>query len=68
MPEEVDLTKWTNEELIAEISALRDRRAQARERRTTEASAVEKKVAQRKGAEEVSGDLGSLLDDILGDS
>ena len=62
------VSEMSAEELLDEIRALRDRRAQARERRQTSSSASEEKVAKRKGAEEVSGDLGSLLDDILGDA
>ena len=55
------------EELEDEIRALRDRRAQARERRATAPSDAEKKE-KKAAANEVTGDLGSLLDDILGDS
>jgi hypothetical protein len=45
---EKSLTEMTDDEIIAEIQALRDRRAQARERRnvtTTPKKAVEGKVS-----------------------
>ena len=44
---EKSLTEMTDDEIIAEIQALRDRRAQARERKnvTSTTKAVEKKVS-----------------------
>ena len=53
---EKSLTEMTDEEVIAEIQALRDRRAQARERRNvTKASTTEKKAS-------VSDDIWGMLE------
>lgn len=52
---EKSLTEMTDDEIIAEIQALRDRRAQARERRNV--SATPKIVKEAK----VSDDIWSML-------
>lgn len=46
---------------------LRERRAQARERRIVE-RAEKDAPRKRKGPDEVGGDLGGLLDDIFADT
>lgn len=53
------------EELVAEISAIRDRRAKARERRDVAPSAP--KIGKTPQATEITGDLGQALDDLLSD-
>jgi hypothetical protein len=60
------LTEMTDEEIIAEMEKLRERRAQARERRSIESrSPAERSSKKEKEPETVSGDLGDTLDDIF---
>lgn len=63
---EEDLSLLSDEEIEAQIEALRDRRAQARQSRMTAAS-IERPPKARKGPEEIGGAAGDILDDILGD-
>lgn len=63
---EEDLTLLTDEELEKQIELLRERRSQARQSRITAAS-IEGKPKTKKGPEEISGEAGDILDDILGD-
>lgn len=61
MTEPKPLSEMTDDEIIAEIQALRERRAQARERRVAAKDEVEKTAAKRKGPEKVSDSLWDLL-------
>jgi hypothetical protein len=63
----VALTEMTDEQLIEELRKLRDRRAQARERRVVERSAAEQGTKRKKPSNEITGKLGSALDDIFND-
>jgi hypothetical protein len=65
--EERDITKMSDDEIIAEIQALRERRAQARERRVSEKSAEGVKKV-KKDSNEITGDLGNIFDDIFADA
>jgi hypothetical protein len=60
---EKSLTEMTDEEIIAEIQGLRERRAQARERRQVALS--DKSKPKKEGPVEIGGELGSILDDIF---
>lgn len=53
------LTEMSDEEIIAEIQALRDRRAQARERRIVEKN--EEGMKKKKVVEKVSDSLWDML-------
>lgn len=59
------LSEMTNDEIIEEINLLRDRRVAARERRRQASPAERSDKKQKNVVEEVSGELGALLDDIL---
>lgn len=59
------ITDMTDDEILAEIQTLRERRAQARERRVqSKASAAEGPVGSRKRVEEISAELSKLLGDL----
>ena len=64
--DERPVSEMTDEEIITRIQGLRDRRAQARERRIqdTKVGADARKKSEKK-VDEVGGDLGNLLDDIF---
>lgn len=57
MPEKI-LTEMSDEEIIAEIQALRERRAQARDRRIVEKS---DKAAGKKPVEKISDGIWDML-------
>ena len=64
MLDEKAVSEMTNEQIIAEIEKIRERRSQARERRVQERN--EKSAPKEKrGPAELSGELGSLLDNLL---
>ena len=56
---EKPLSEMTDEEIVAEIQALRERRAQARERRQVEAG--DKTKVTKKAVDKVSDSLWDLL-------
>jgi hypothetical protein len=60
------LSEMSEEEIVNEITALRDRRAQARMRQATQASVGEKRDKGPK-IEEIGGALGEKLGSIFGD-
>ena len=60
MSETKPLSEMSDEEIIAEIQALRERRAQARERRVPEAG--DKTKMTKKAGEKVSNDLWAMLE------
>lgn len=64
---EEDLSLLTDEEIEKQIEALRDRRAQARQNRIAASADKEKAPRVKKGPEEIGGEAGNILDDILGD-
>jgi predicted ATPase len=60
------LSEMTDQEIEDEILGLRERRAQARERRTIQQS--EKSAPRvKKGPDEITGEAADILGDILGD-
>lgn len=64
---ERSLDEMSNEELIAELIVLRQRRAQARERKAAgvKLTEEEKKAKKQTTVTEIKGELGDKLDEFL---
>ena len=65
MSEPSELTGLTDDELLARLTALRERRSKASERRRVERTVG--KAKKTRGAVEIDDTLGALLDELLGD-
>jgi hypothetical protein len=57
------ISEMTEEEILAEVAMLRERRAAARERKVAPQAAA----IRTKSSTEIGGSLGNLLDEILKD-